>query len=115
MTIGEFSKKYGLDIRHVNYLTDTGKLHPKNERNGRYRDYGPEAEEEIKRILIVDALGAPNKDLDKYIKMFNGVPASLWYDMVTAEIQKNKKEAIEATKKKYNDALQFVKELKKGL
>ena len=56
-------------------------------------------------------MGAPKKDLDRYIRMFENVPASLWYEIVIAEIKKNKKKAVEAVNKKYDDALKFVKEL----
>ena len=114
MTIGEFSKKYGLDIRHVNYLTDIGRIHPKTTRKGHYRDYGSEAEEEIKRILICYALDASRTEIDNYVEMFESVPASLWKDLVIPRIMKNWTEDIEKTNRKYKDALAFVKEIEKG-
>ena len=57
MKIDEFAKKVGERKRNIDYWTTLGLLHPTiNESNG-YRDYGDEAEREIKELLILKCAG----------------------------------------------------------
>lgn len=106
MTINELAKKYGIDKRTVDYWTTSGYLHPEIMPNG-YRDYTGQTEEELKRVLVIDAMGVNDKE--KWLKVLEYLPKSEWEDVICSKIRKQ----IELRTKRYTDALKFVDELKK--
>ena len=92
MRINEFAEKYGVDKRQIDYWTNLNLLHPEgtSEGNG-YRVYGPTAEEEIKKILIVRAMGVDSK-LKEYVDLLDHLPKELWkivvLDRIDGEIRR---------------------------
>lgn len=70
LTITEFAKVYGVTKREIDYWTSIDLLHPVVKNNG-YRDYGEQAEDEIKVILIATMLDYPGSLESKYDKLIN--------------------------------------------
>lgn len=107
MRISEFSKKYGVDKRTIDYWTNCGLLHPQVNKTNGYREYGPEAEKEIKLLLIAKAMG---------IGSIEETVESLNYPLTSKILVKNyvmyrleAKKRIEMTR--FNNAIQYAKEL----
>lgn len=111
MWIQEFADKYGVDTRRVDYLTTCGYLHPEDETRGRYRIYGPKAEEEMKRILVLECMGIRMAEAKEWLEMFEHVPKTLWETMIFDRIKANMEREIS----KYKTALHYAEELQKGL
>lgn len=105
MKINDFSKKYGISKRHIDYYTNAGLLHPKKYENN-YRDYDEKCEEEIKKILIVKAMGKLH-DMDKYIKMLDNLPREFIDEIVISSIDKE----ISRITKFYRLAKEWAKDL----
>lgn len=70
MTIVEFAKVYGVSRREIDYWTNINLLHPVIRANG-YRDYGKQAEDEVKIILVATMLDYPGSLKSKYDKLMN--------------------------------------------
>lgn len=111
MWIQEFADKYGVDTRRIDYLTTCGYLHPECETRGRYRIYGPKAEEEMKRILVLECMGVRMAEANGYLEMFEHVPKALWETIILDRIKENMEKEIS----KYRTALRYAEELQKGL
>lgn len=56
MTIKQFSEKYHVSRRKIDYWTNIGCLHPTFKENN-YRDYGENCEKEMKLLIIFEAAG----------------------------------------------------------
>lgn len=70
LTITEFAKVYGVSKREIDYWTNIDLLHPVVKDNG-YRDYGDQAEREIKIVLIATMLDYPGPLENKYDRLIN--------------------------------------------
>ena len=102
MKINEFAEKYGVDKRSIDYWTNLGLLHPDGTSDGNgYRIYGTEAEKEIKKILIVKAMGVDSK-LKEYVDLLSYLPKELWklvvFDTIDNEIQRTTQSYLQAKK-----------------
>ena len=108
MNISEFSKKYGLGQLTVDYYTNLGLLHPTVNENNGYREYGPNTEEEVKLILIADAMGAgPAKE---YVEVLKILPKREWQKFVKDRIKEELEKAILC----YQQVLTYVNEIMEG-
>lgn len=106
MRIDEFSKKYGVTKREVDYWTNLGYLHPETENNG-YRDYNQTTEEEVKRIVILKAMGYK---IDKeHIDYFMAIPHRLYYDLVFKYIEMERDKATLMYDRAMDYAHEFLK------
>ncbi|MDA9525473.1 MerR family transcriptional regulator [Bradyrhizobium sp. CCBAU 11434] len=56
MKIGELSRRTGVSVRMLRYYEGEGLLAPQRTNAG-YRDYGPEAEETVRRIKMLGSAG----------------------------------------------------------
>lgn len=89
MRISDFAEKYGISTREVNYWTDLGLIHNDQNGSGGYRDYGPKAEEEIKKVLIAKAMNV--RSIEKCVKMLDALPRELWKPVVLKAIDEETK------------------------
>lgn len=92
MRIKELSKKYGVDIRTIDYYSNVAKILPYKQCNttNTYRDYDAESEEILKRILIYRELGF---SINKIQKILNGSELDDTRDCI-AKLNKKKEEEI---------------------
>ena len=107
MRISEFSKKYGVDKRTIDYWTNCGFLHPQVNKTNGYREYGPEAEKEIKLLLIAKAMDIGS--IEETFESLNYPPMckSLFKKYVIHRLEEKKRIEME----RFNDAIQYAKEL----
>ncbi len=107
MRISEFSKKYGVDKRTIDYWTNCGFLHPQVNKTNGYREYGPEAEKEIKLLLIAKAMDIGS--IEETVEALNHplISKKLFKTYVMHRLEEKKR--IEMTR--FNDAIQYAKEL----
>ncbi len=105
MRIKEFSEKYGVSKREVLYWTTCGWIRCNQESNNNYYDYREEAEEDIRKILIVRAMGA--RPIDEYIKLLDILPKDLWKTVVFDKINGE----IERLTKSHRAALEYAAQL----
>lgn len=94
MRIKELSKKYGVDLRTIDYYSNVAKILPYKQCNttNTYRNYDVESEEILKRILIYRELGY---SIDKIRKILNGseIDNTTEYEYI-AKLNKKKEEEI---------------------
>lgn len=105
MKINEFAEKYGLDKRQVDYYTNLGLIHPDGKQTNGYREYGPQAEEEAKLILIIDAMEV--RPVDAYVKVLTYLPKKEWKSFVIDKIRQN----MERVTEHYRKAIQYATDL----
>ena len=106
MTIKEFAEKYKIDKRSIDYWTNIGLLHPdQNESNG-YRQYGENAEEEIKLILIAKAMNIGS--IEDTVELVKNTPKIFVDQIVIQRIKIEMEKAVEL----YKTALQFAEAIK---
>lgn len=89
MRTSDIVKKYGVTTREVSYWTDLGLLHGDQNDSSGYYDYGPKAEEEIKKILIAKAMNVSS--IEKCVKMLDVLPKELWKRVVLSSIDEETK------------------------
>ena len=109
MTIKKLAVKYGTDTRSIDYWSNLGLVHFTQESNG-YRDYGPEAEEDMKKIMIVRAMNVKNGEFTKYYKLIDQLSDPIFGALVIDKIEDEMKKKIES----YKEAIKFAKELCKN-
>ena len=106
MKIDEFAKLFGQSKRNVDYWTTLGMLHPAvNERNG-YRDYGEQAKEDMKKLLIIKSAGL-KLDKDNLMLVTLAEKNQETKKMLRKLIEDMRSEAT----KQYNAALAYLKEV----
>lgn len=107
MRISEFSKKYGVDKRTIDYWTNCGFLHHQVNKTNGYREYGPEAEKEIKLLLIAKAMDIGS--IEETVESLNYQPMykGLFKKYVIHRLEEKKRIEME----RFNDAIQYAKEL----
>ena len=99
MRIGEFCKKYGVHRRSVDYWTTLGLLHPEPYVDNSYRNYGEQAEREIREILIVQTMNdgrVTKSDVEKLRKC--GTNRTKWERQVIDKIAQKRQEIDERNK-----------------
>ena len=111
MRIGEISKKYGVTRREVDYWTNLGLLHsddvdedPVVELSNSYRNYGSKAEEELKKLIILKAMGA--KIDEEHVEFLDSVPRDM-YDICVIQAIKDERDRV---MKQFTMALDFAGE-----
>jgi len=106
MTIKEFSKKYGVSKREIDYWTNLGLLHPEKEPENGYRYYGSKSEEEMKKILIAIAMGNKSTaEIKETVGMLGNLPKKYWDSIVLEAIR----EYTKTVTKKLYDAFEYAK------
>lgn len=109
MTIKKLAEKYGTDTRSIDYWSNLGVVHFTQKPNG-YREYGPEAEEDMKKIMIVRAMNIMNGEFKKYLELIDHLPKDLFDTLIIDRI----KEEMKKMTKSYKDAIAFAEELRKN-
>lgn len=107
MRIAQLAKKYGIEKRTIDYYT-TLKLIPCNvEPGSNYRDYGPEAETVVKKILILRDVGMPEKKIKEALSSPSYFTTAMWNEHI-ATLQRK----IEETQRHYQEMIQFATDLR---
>lgn len=112
MRISELSEKYGIDRRELDYFTNLGLVKStKDDKNG-YRDYGEDAEEDVKKILIATSMGAGGKQMKILVESFGTglLNYEPYKEMVKGKIEEERAKVT----KQFDMALQYLEELAKG-
>lgn len=108
MKIGELAEKYNVSAREVDYWTNLGLLHSVDQGVGypnSYRNYGEASEREIKKILILKAMGLTLNE--EHMSFLNAVPKDMIKEIVIDRIERERNK----TCMKFDDALDFAGEL----
>lgn len=93
MRIGELSRKYGIPKRSIDYWTRIGLIHTDTDPKNGIRIYGPEAEEELQRVIIADVMGWPlNPESLKAVQYI--MPKQGWKEWVLAKIRYEEEKAM---------------------
>lgn len=107
MRIQEFAEKYGVSKRSVDYWTNIGVLHTEDREPNKYRNYGEKAEEEIKEILVLEAMNLPVNS--ETIRFLRAIPRNQVRKLVLNEIDKQKAKMIE----KFDTAWEYAVEIQR--
>lgn len=102
MRINELAEKYGTDKRTIDYWTNLNLIRSTQLQNG-YRDYGVDAEEDIKKALIIDAMGIVGEKRKEYFKLLDYLPVEEWQKVVIDKIEDERSKVS----KKFDDALKY--------
>lgn len=105
MKINEFAKKYGVPKRSVDYWTNIGILHPECEEKNKYRHYNEQTEEEIKRVLILQAMNLPiNSETMRYLE---NVPKEMFRKWILEQIRQEQQRVSELYDLAYEYAVEI--------
>lgn len=106
MRIGELAEKYGVTTREVDYWTNLGLLHTQRcEYSNEYRNYDDKSEGEIKKILIMKAMGLTLNE--EHMTFLNAVPQDMIKEVIIDRIERERNKAC----MRFNEALDFAGEL----
>lgn len=107
MRIAQLAKKYGIEKRTVDYYTTLGLIPYTVESGSNYRDYGPDAETVVKKILILRDVGMPEKKIKEALNSSSYFTTAMWNAHI-ATLQRK----IEETQKHYQEMIQFAMDLR---
>lgn len=107
MRIAQLAKKYGIEKRSVDYYTTLGLIPFTVESGSNYRDYGPDAETVVKKILILRDVGMPEKKIKEALNNPSYFTSAMWNEHI-ATLQRK----IEETQKHYQEMIQFATDLR---
>ena len=107
----EFSEKYHIDPRTIDYYSNVAKILPYKQSNksNNYRDYDLESERAIKKILILRGIGLPIEE----IKNILNDPTYFTQDQLDEHIESLKKKRDEEIQR-YDEWISFAEALKQA-
>ena len=111
MRIKEFSEKYHIDPRTIDYYSNVAKILPYKQGNktNKYRDYDVESERAIKKILILRGIGLSIEE----IKSILNDPSYFTQDRLEEHIESLKKKRDEEIQR-YDEWISFAETLKQA-
>lgn len=107
MRIAQLAKKYGIEKRTVDYYTTLGLIPFTVEPGSNYRDYGPDGETVVKKILILRDVGMPEKKIKEALNNPSYFTTAMWNEHI-ATLQRK----IEETQRHYQEMIQFATDLR---
>lgn len=107
MRINELAKKYDVEKRTLDYWTVRGFIRCTEQANG-YRDYNHDSEEDLKKILIIEAMGG--RPIDDYLKLIDSIPTEI-KDSVKELLFNKILTEKERVNKKFEEAIGYLSEL----
>lgn len=107
MRIAQFAEKYGIDTRTVDYWTTIGLIHADRGENGFYREYGDQAEREIKTVLIAQAMNT-GCSIEECTDLVRHTPKCLIDEIIVKKIS----EEMDKVTAQYKRALAYVSEMR---
>lgn len=106
MRIKEFADKYGVTTREVDYWVLLHLIRCEVSEDNSYRNFGPEAEEDVKQVIIAKAMGLPLNTSN--IRKLEDLTDGFWSNMIMDQIVKEETAAM----KLYEMAKDFVRQKK---
>ena len=107
MRIAQLSDTYGIEKRAIDYYTTCGLIPYSIEEGSNYRDYGPDAEAIVKKIMILRGVGMSAKRIDEALHNPSYFTTEVWNKHI-AELQKR----AEKAQKHYADMIEFATDLR---
>lgn len=105
--IKEFTEKYGVERREVDYWTNLGLIRYSVDEQNSYRNYTKESEEDIKRIIVIKAMGiALNRG---NIELLGLIADTDLYDVIVGRIRSERERVLRL----YDSALSYIAEMSK--
>ena len=103
MRVKDLAKKYGVTARSVQYWTDLGLLTVDGTEPNGFRQYGEQAEEELKLILICEAAGL--KVDAEHVRFVELMPKDMMESLI-GMIENERKKATQH----FDQAIRFARE-----
>ena len=114
MNIKEFSEKYSVDKRSIDYWTNLGFLHPGKSEKGsnsrKYRDYTP-CEKEIMKILVLKNAGIDNAEIEPWLKMFDSNESSAAKKCFKTFLKSSLETELKKIEAQYKSCIDYVDKL----
>lgn len=105
MRIGELSKKYGIERRAVDYYTSVGIIPCEKNKNSDYREYGADAENAVKKIMVLREIGFSANKIKNLLDNMECLNASVMEEYLKI-LKKKKQKAMQ----QYDEIIRYTQE-----